>query len=187
MNEPITDVSIERLKNDETLTSFVTPEKQKQIHSRVQKLLKSSGMSIQRLSDVTYISESTLTRYFSGKTKDPHFYTLCTIILALGGDVNDVLGLTPADTTVQPGENPYADLLEAYRTGMNSLAASVESLSASVVEIKSRYFRQRKWMASAIVALCIVLLCFFAVEIIDLSVHDWGRWRWIVSSVGGNT
>ena len=186
MNEPITDATIERLKNDETLTSFVTPEKQKQIHANVQRLFNASGMSIQRLSDVTYISESTLTRYFSGKTKDPHFYTLCTIILALGGDVNEVLGLTPKDPSAQPPENPYAVLLDAYRSGLNSLSASVEGLSVAFVESAARHRRQRKWMIVALVALSVILLGFLTVEIVDLSVHDWGRYRWIVSHIGGN-
>lgn len=170
-------MNTEFLRNDETYTSFVTPEKQKEILHRMQDLLKKSGMTIQQLSDVTYISESTITRYFAGKTKDPHFFTMVTLIIAMGGDVNEILGITPAKPDEAPAENPYGVLLEAYRTGMNSLADAVDTQTAAMLKMQSRFDKRQKWNTVIYAIFAVILVSFTALELVDLFSPEWGRYQ----------
>ena len=175
-------MNAEFLRNDDTCTSFITPEKQKEILHRMQALFKKSGMTIQQLSDVTYISESTLTRFFAGKTKNPHFYTLITLIVAMGGDIYEILGITaPVPAECIP-ENPYGVLLDAYRDGMNSLSESVETLTASMHHMQMRFDRRQKWNFALYTLFALILISFTALEIIDFLSPEWGRYQLLAQS-----
>ena len=154
-------------------TSFVTPDKQAEILSRMNELFERSGMTIQQLAKVTYISESALSRYFCGKTKDPHFYTMCTMVIAMGGDINEILGITPPPAESTPPENPYGELLVSYQEEARSLRSALDNLSVS-------FARSSRWSRISTAILAVVLIGFTAVEIVDLCTPDWGRYQWAV-------
>ena len=147
----------------EGCTALFTPEKVEDVYRSMCALFKSSGMTITQLSRVTYVSERTLTRYFQGKTKNPHMYTMATIIVALGGDVNEILGFAPPKTV--EAVNPYADLISAYQENTRILSDTVERMA------------KRTFMLSVVVAvLAFAVLGFLGIEIVDLCIPEWGRW-----------
>ena len=142
-------------EQSEGCTALFTPEKQEEIYKRMCALLESSGMTISQLSRVTYISERTLTRFFHNQVKNPHMYSMATIIVALGGDVNDVLGFTPPK--VVEAVNPYADLISAYQDNTRILSESVDRMT------------KRTFLLSVVVAvLAFVVLGFLGIDIVDI-------------------
>lgn len=62
-------------------------------------LFKKSNLTYQQLSDMTGISPSTLNRFFQGKVKNPSFYNVVSIIKALGGSVDELVGIHRKITT----------------------------------------------------------------------------------------
>lgn len=152
-------------------TSLFTADKQEDTYRRMQELLTKSGMTYSQLARVTYISERTITRYFHGKTKDPHFYTLCTMIIALGGDVNEILGVSPK--AAAPAENPYTELITAYRDHTTTLTSAVDRMAS-----------RAKFLTIILFVLCLLVLTFTALEIVDLCNPNWGRYQWAVELFG---
>lgn len=147
----------------EGCTALFTPEKLEEIHGRMCALLKSSGMNIAQLSRVTLTSERSLARYFQGKTKNPYLFSMVTVIVALGGDVNEILGLTPPK--VAEAVNPYSDLISAYQDNTRILSDSVDRMT------------KRTFLLSVVVAvLAFSVLGFLGIEIVDIFTPEWGRW-----------
>lgn len=105
----------ERLEQAEAVIdcgAMFSEERQAEIHRRVCALREEKKLSYRDLADITYLSESTIVRYFTGKTKVPQFYVVATLVAAMGGSLDEIIGLTPSSV---PAENPYQELLAAYQ------------------------------------------------------------------------
>lgn len=172
-------------EHSDTSTSLFTPAKQEEIFAKIKALHSSSGITIQQLSRVTYISERTLSRYFSGKTKDPHFYTLCTIIIALGGDVNEILGISsPSSDGSAPSDNPYGDLILSYRNEAQTQRAVLENITSTLGTITGKLTHTRRLNTICVIFLLVVISVFCILEIVDLCNPDWGRYQWVTDLFG---
>ncbi len=166
-------------------TSFITPERQKEILKRMNELFERSGLTIQQLSQHTYIADTTLTRYFSGKTKNPHFYTMVTMIIAMGGDVNEILGITlPEQSDTAPAENPYGELLDSYREEARTLRSAVDTLTKNLDALTAKITGMSKVVAFRTIALFVVIAVFCVLEVVDICNPDWGRYQWAVEMFG---
>lgn len=64
-----------------------------EVYDKIVSLYESSGMTASRLAEKSGVPLTSINRFFSGETKSPNFYSLCQVILALGGSVDDVLGV----------------------------------------------------------------------------------------------
>lgn len=176
----------------DVFTSFVTPAKQQEILNRMNDLFDQSGMTLVQLSKVTDISVSALDRYFNGNTKNPHFYTMVTMIIAMGGDIYDILGTSrPADAPAPQAENPYGNLLDAFRSEVEALradreanSAALEKLSKAVVDLSGANRRKRILNIITASALFVFIILFAVLEIVDLCSPDWGRYQWTAEIVG---
>lgn len=62
----------------------------------LKELRKSSGMSLEQISDATKIPKSTVKRIFAGDTDDPYVSTIHRIVIALGGSLDHILADTNA-------------------------------------------------------------------------------------------
>lgn len=103
--------------------------KQAEIHQRVCALREKRNLSYQELSAITYISESTIARYFSGKTKAPQFYMVATLVMAMGGSLDEILGIQSALQT--PQENPYQELIQAYQENILYQREHIEKMESN--------------------------------------------------------
>lgn len=164
-------------------TSLFSLERQDIIFRRVKDLFQKSGMSVKQLSRVTEIPERTLTRYFAGKTKDPHFYTLCTMIIAMGGDVNMILGVSPLKPIDTADKNPYGQLIDSYRNEAKTLRSALEKITDDLTKLTVRISHANKTALILAIALIIIVAVFCTLEIIDLSNPDWGRYQWAMESL----
>ena len=165
----------------EVRTSLFTPEKEEAVLRRLNELYKNSGISIPSLVRVTGLSESTVTRYVTGKTKDPHVFTMVTLIVAMGGNLYDILGLIPPSDPVAvsaPVGNPYGELIDTCISAAQSSQASNEKLASSV-EILSKKLNRNNRIIILLSAVLALFLCVFCVlEIVDLCTPEWGRYQW---------
>ena len=167
-------------------TALFTPKKQDEVFARMKALYERSGMSSAQLANVTYISERTISRYFAGKTKDPHFYTLCTMIIALGGDINEITGVSVPSVSVPsaPADNPYGDLITSYRNEAKTLRSALEQITSDLTALTARLASANKFIAIRTIALIAVIAVFCALEIVDICNPDWGRYQWVVELFG---
>ena len=176
-------------KNDalEVRTSLFTPEKEEAVLRRLNELYKNSGISIPSLVRVTGLSESTVTRYVTGKTKDPHVFTMVTLIVAMGGNLYDILGLVPPSDPVAvsaPVGNPYGELLDSFREENSTLRSAVDKITGILETMSAKLNRTSKTIALLSACLCIVVALFCVLEVIDLATPNWGRYQWVTEMFG---
>lgn len=146
-------------------SSVFSDAQQDACFSRIGDLFSDSGMSVSELAQICALNETTVARCLAGKTKSPCFFTVCSIVLALGGDVSAVLGLSDAEP-----ENPYLDLIEMYRADVAKKNKRID-----VLEHLLRRNLAATIITLVILAVIVVFLIFAASY--DLSHSDRGWWR----------
>ncbi len=62
------------------------------IYKKLKDLKEKSKMSNHEISELSGVPESTINRIFSGHTDNPSFQTICDIVLALDGSLDDFVG-----------------------------------------------------------------------------------------------
>lgn len=155
--------------------AILTPERQEEIRSRVVALHERSGITVADLAAVSGVSESTITRYFAGKTKDPQFCTLCAIILALGGDINEIISADSFDA--DPTQNQYREFVEMYQ---RDIAAKNESIKI-MMRLVSRNHVETLAMLGVLLA---VLAFVIGVFLYDLAHPDRGWFQHVAEYAG---
>lgn len=64
------------------------------VRSYIRQLMAENRVTTAKLAEKTAISKGTLDNFFDGSTKAPTFDKVCTIIIMLGGSIDEALGLT---------------------------------------------------------------------------------------------
>ena len=67
-------------------------------------LKENTGMSWAEISAASRVPETTLRKIFSGETKSPGFDTVIQIVIAMGGNLNDLVSGTDPKTVLDPAE-----------------------------------------------------------------------------------
>ena len=81
------------------------------ILQKVIALKEESGMTFDEISIKSKVPLTSVKRYFNGETKSPGFLPLSSIIVALGGSVDEVLGLVPQSQ--KPTNNEFTRQLQS--------------------------------------------------------------------------
>lgn len=81
------------------------------IFEKVIALKEQSGMTFDEISIKSKVPLTSVKRYFNGETKSPGFLQLSSIIVALGGSVDEVLGLVPQ--VQKPTNNEFTRQLQS--------------------------------------------------------------------------
>lgn len=103
------------------------------------------GLTIQELADLSQVPEGTVKKILSGSTENPTFRNVCQIVIALGGSVDEMVGIKP----VEKEDTVYIsqELISSYKKH---------------IEDKSR------WMRIFFTALCVVMSFIMIVLLFDL-------------------
>lgn len=64
------------------------------LHEKLSELKSQAGMTAQQIAEKGHVPASTVSRVLSGQTPDPSFQTVTAIVQALGGSVDELLGLS---------------------------------------------------------------------------------------------
>lgn len=102
---------------------------------RLKELKESSKMTAQQIADITKIPVSTVNRILSGYTESPSFSNVCDIIIAMGGSVDEVIGIAssseePSEISVKPDRTIelYKRIIQEYRKWLKVLFILLLSL-----------------------------------------------------------
>ena len=71
------------------------------IYERLRELKGRSGMSTQQISDRSGLPASTISRILSGQTDSPGFQTVCDLVRAMGGSLDELAGLSQGKIELQ--------------------------------------------------------------------------------------
>lgn len=121
----------------------------------LKKLKDKSGMTAQEISEISGVPESTVSRIISGATDNPTFKNVCDIVIAMGGSLDELLGIEP----VTKDETVYIsrELIDSYKRHISD---------------------KQRWMRVFFIALCISIAFIMTVLIMDLIHGSYGYIRY---------
>lgn len=108
------------------------------IFDKLTELKNSRGLTNQQISDLSGVPLSTVTRIFNGQTDNPNIQTVADIVSAMGGSVDEVLGLKPPEK----GEKED-NLIELYR---------------EIIKSKNRDIKRLFWILAIVICIITVAL-----------------------------
>lgn len=74
------------------------------IRTQLREMKEQCGLSNKELADRSGVSLPTVNRIMSGETDSPGYQTVCDLVMAMGGSLDELAGIRPA-TEAQSGES----------------------------------------------------------------------------------
>lgn len=126
---------------------------------------KASGLNTQQIADKSGVPASTITRMLNGQTDDPSFSNVAKVVLAMGGSLDELVGIKPKVVTVTEIKTVPTDdrLIDLYERAIAS---------------KNRWIR---WLFTVLLILVAFLI---GILIYDLANPDQG-WYQVAKSLFG--
>ena len=154
----------------------------------IRSLQKARGFTSQEISNLSKVPKSTIDKILSGLTADPLFSTIAAIVIAMGGSLDEMMGLPPRQSELKSAEatayekeisrlrQRLEDRDQAHEKEMNRL---VDAHKNATEHLKDNL----KWQRIMILLLLAFLLYIF----IDASNAGWGalKFRQMVSGLIG--
>lgn len=111
------------------------------------KLLKERRkLTNQQLSDLSGVPIGTINRIMAGQTDNPSFQTVCDIVMAMDGSLDELVGIK--EETLQEKKATNKEIIQLY-----------ESMLAN----------KEKWMHRLFVCCCILMAVLIGIVIFDLT------------------
>ena len=115
-----------------------------QIRAYIRALLAEKHVTIADLAHITGISKGTLENFFDGTTKAPTFDKVCTIIVKLGGSVDEALGIkAPAVVSTPPAD--LGRLLNAHQQIITAKEEHIADLRNELDIERGKVVQSAKW------------------------------------------
>lgn len=126
---------------------------------RLRELKENAKMTVQQIADKSGVPVSTVSRILSGETANPQFQTVCDIISAMGGSVDEFIGISKVDKN--------CDFL------------STEKVLRQVIEDKNKTIKHKnRWIYALVAMLIFVFAAVVFVLIYDITHPDMGYVRY---------
>ncbi|MDE6107516.1 MAG: helix-turn-helix domain-containing protein, partial [Oscillospiraceae bacterium] len=92
------------------------------IRTQLREMKERCGLSNKELADRSGVSLPTVNRIMSGETDSPGYQTVCDLVMAMGGSLDELAGIRPT-TEVQSGESVefYKQLISEKDTWLKRL------------------------------------------------------------------
>ena len=127
-------------------------------------LKKSRNLTVAEIAELSKIPASTISRIFSGNTMNASFETISPIVIAMGGSLDEMVGLkSPDEEPVKPQVettlNAYADLLNEKDMRIREKDKTIEILTNTLTK-ERREKNRLAVMALILVAVLAALVAF---------------------------
>ena len=151
-------------------------EKTDQIMEKLQKLKNECKLTNQQIGELSGLSSTTVQRYLSGTIKDAPIDTISKIIVAMGGEPKEILGISlpPMDRSAE------IDLYERVITSLKERHA--EALERLQVSYADRIREYRKWVRILAIIVGLLILVIMILFLIDILNPEVGWIREILNS-----
>ncbi len=146
---------------------------------RIRELKKEKDLTNEEIAEIADVPENTVAKIMSGQTQDPRFESVARIIIALGGSVDQVLGLAPENpeptpTRVDAVVSNYAELLKTKEELIAEKEKRINSLERAVQNLR----REKSRILFFFAGFMFLIIMFFIYIIIDLSNGGFGMIRY---------
>lgn len=108
------------------------------ISTQLKELKDKRKLTNQQLSDLSGVPIGTINRILAGQTDNPSFQTVCDMVMAMGGSLDELVGIRGSAGKDQPPAN--GDIIYLYE---------------KVIQSKN------KWLIRLFVCCCVLILFFY--------------------------
>lgn len=131
---------------------------------KLRELKKEKGLTNEDIAELADVPENTVAKIMSGTTQDPRFESVARIIIALGGSVDQILGLAKEDPDPIPSRvenvvSNYADLLKEKDIRLAEKDKTIETYKEAVKNLRKEKSHILCFIG-VFVALIILILLF---------------------------
>lgn len=117
------------------------------INAQLQEMKKKSGMSNKDIAEKSGISLSTVNRIMSGQTDIPNYQTICDLVIAMGGSLDELAGIEKVGGS-QNGGSP-----EVY---------------LAIIKDKDRIIAEKNaWLKRLFIVSCVLMAVIIGILIFD--------------------
>lgn len=127
------------------IKSIITGDKT-MISNQLKLLKERRKLTNQQLSDLSGVPIGTINRIMAGQTDNPSFQTVCDIVMAMDGSLDELVGIK--EETTQEKKTSSKEIIHLYE---NMLA------------------NKEKWMHRLFVCCCILMAVLIGIVIFDLT------------------
>lgn len=150
-----------------------------EVRAYIRSKMAEQGVSTAELIRRTGIARGTLDNFFDGSTQCPSFDRVAAMILALGGSVDEALGVKKiaSKEQVEAMQEGRADMLAAHAETVGAKDEHIEDLRKRLEDVKAQNKRLLRWHRLFLVE----NICLATLAIADILVPTFGYFRGHVS------
>lgn len=155
---------------------------------KIRELKKEKGLSNEDIAELADVPETTVSKIISGATQDPRFESVTKIIIALGGSVDQILGLVPEEpeppipSRVEAVVSNYADLLKSKDDLLVEKEKRIEAQQERISHLQDAIANLRREKTRILFFIggftLIVLLAFVTILMVDVTNGNFGYFRY---------
>ena len=126
--------------------------------------LKTQGnFTLETISNLSGVPEATVKNIFSGKTEDPRFETVSSIIKAMGGSLDAIYSATQKEDIEA---NAVVALKETYEQRIADIKSSSEERIATLHEHIETIKLDKRWFRIAMCISCFALVSILVADVL---------------------
>lgn len=153
---------------------------------KIRELKKEKDLSNEDIAEIADVPETTVAKIMSGQTQDPRFESVAKIIIALGGSVDQILGIAPENpeplpTRVDSVVSNYIDILKAKDDLIAEKEKRIEVQDKRINSLDNAVQNLRKEKSRILfffAGFMFLIIAFFIYLIIDISNGGFGYFRY---------
>ena len=138
------------------------------IMEKVKQMKQERGLTNKQLSDLSGVPLATINRIMADMKTSPNFQTVCDLVIAMGGSLDELAGIaSPSEEPIAadaPQEQPAPPVQAAHELPMATIRAYEALLDERAMEIKTR----DKWVRTLFIMCCVLAILLFGILIFDL-------------------
>lgn len=130
------------------------------VRSYIRQLMAENRVTTAKLAEKTAISKGTLDNFFDGSTKAPTFDKVCTIIIMLGGSIDEALGISKKEEEQQKLQMVGIEhITAAHSESIATKNEVIADLRAELAHERRKHMTVAKWqIAVSIESVVIAIL-----------------------------
>ena len=86
------------------------------ISTQLKELKDKRKLTNQQLAELSGVPVGTINRILSGQTDNPSFQTVCDIVMAMDGSLDELVGISEPEKVPAKAKGPGREIIELYQT-----------------------------------------------------------------------
>lgn len=131
------------------------------IHDYLRTLKDERKMTNHQLAELSGVPLSSVHRILSGQTDNPSFQTICDLVVALGGSLDEMVGIKSKERPVDAG-----------------LTVKIEMLEKMIADKDCTIANKERWIIRLVCIACGLVAFILIAIIVDRLNGSFGYWRY---------